>query len=588
MNTEQARQLSKMWRQHEKGSRSASSEVVVGFASSFTIDPLVSLTGGLLLQSNVCAPRLANADYNQLFRVCLDPSAEFAGLEPHVLVLIWRLEDLVSAPDSAQAKRAFDELITAINTLRSNYAGTIILSLPPRPRPCTEGLAGFARPSDWYSLWVHALAQIDGLCKEYRNVFAIDIEAEIAIRGEAGSVNRRTDILYRQPYTDDCFLGIAQQIVRLISARKAQAKKCIVVDCDNTLWGGIIGEDGLAGINLSHDFPGRPFVEFQRQLKVLRGSGIFIAVCSKNNPGDVESVFTQHDAMVLSSGDISCWKVNWQPKSANIVEISRELNIGLDSIVFLDDSSFEISEVRAHIPEVTCIQIPADTENLPEVLLQHAELFDRLDITDDDRRRVEMMRIEQTRISLSQKLTTDDFLKTLELKIAISAPSQTELARVAQLINKTNQFNVTTRRYSADDVAAMLSDASTDIFFANVSDRFGSYGLVGVGILRYQGERAELDSLLMSCRVLGRGVETSLIAHAISLARGRSCPEIEAHYIPTNKNSMVANLFELHGFSLIETDAAGVRTYRRPTELHEPPAGPLRQGHTDELAMAAN
>ncbi len=147
MNTEQARQLSKMWRQHEKGSRSASSEVVVGFASSFTIDPLVSLTGGLLLQSNVCAPRLANADYNQLFRVCLDPSAEFAGLEPHVLVLIWRLEDLVSAPDSAQAKRAFDELITAINTLRSNYAEPSFCRCRHAPAPAPRVLQALrARP----------------------------------------------------------------------------------------------------------------------------------------------------------------------------------------------------------------------------------------------------------------------------------------------------------------------------------------------------------------------------------------------------------------------------------------------------------
>ncbi len=566
MSAEEVRQLSKAWRQYNKASRGAATDLVVGFAASFTIDPLVALTGGLLLEANIGKPRLINADYNQLFRVCLDHSGYFGVVQPDIIVLIWRLEDLVSAPESTQAAAAFNQLISAIITLRANFSGTIILSLPPRPRPYVEGLAGFSRPSRWHSLWVHALAQLAAICEEQRNVFTIDIEAEITRIGVERSIDDRKDLLYRQPYTDDFFWGLSRQVLRLAVARKAEPKKCIVIDCDNTLWGGIIGEDGLSGIDLSHDFPGRPFVEFQRQLKVLRDSGIFIAVSSKNNPDDVETVFRQHGGMVLSFDDVSCWKVNWRPKSENIAEISRELNIGLDSIVFLDDSRFEIGEVQAHLPAVVCIQLPEDTENLPGVLIQNRNLFDRLDITEDDRRRVEMMKVERERRSLLQKLTTEDFLKTLDLRVTISALSATELTRTTQLINKTNQFNVTTKRYSADEVAAMMSDQNTDIFFANVSDRFGAYGLVGVGVLRYQNGKAVLDSLLMSCRVLGRGVEGSLIAHAVSLARNRSCLEIEARFIPTSKNSMVANLFDLHGFSLIATDPTGGRIYMRPTD----------------------
>ena len=503
--------------------------------------------------------------------MCLDPVSCFGEAPLDVLVLLWRLEDLAPVPDPALAAIALDDLMMAIRALREKFSGTIILGLPPRPRPFAEGLTGFSRPTLWHSLWVRCLENVTTLAGEFRDIFTADIENEIAAKGVERSIDTRKELLYRQPYTDEMLFGLGEQIWRLVQARKLSSKKCIVVDCDNTLWGGIIGEDGLTGVELSCDFPGRPFVEFQRQLKALRDTGIFLAICSKNNPEDVDAMFSDHSGMVLARADISCFRVNWRPKSENIAEIASELNIGTDSILFLDDSSFEIEEVRSHLSAVTCIQIPADPENIPNVLKESGHLFDRVYITDDDRLRVDMFRVEQQRRNVEQKLTTKAFLSNLDLKVSISIPSAGDIGRVVQLINKTNQFNVTTRRYSIAEVGSMISSPDIDVFCAGVSDRFGTYGLVGVGIVRYNGGEAEIDSLLMSCRVLGRGVESSLIAHAVALAEQRGLAAISAKFIPSQKNGMVSGLFEAHGFTYLRDQPLGARLYYRDTRPLELP-----------------
>jgi FkbH-like protein len=205
--------------------------------------------------------------------------------------------------------------------------------------------------------------------------------------------------------------------------------------------------------------------------------------------------------------------------------------------------------VRARLPEVTSMQVPADPELIPDMLLTHRQLFDRLNITSEDRRRVDMVRMDQERQRLAEQLTSEDFLTSAQLKVDIHRPREDEVARVAQLINKSNQFNVTTRRYAADQVKEFIADEDAEVFCVTVSDRFGDYGLVGVCILRFTKSAAEFDSLLMSCRVLGRGIETTMIATGVELARSRGLTEIRGEYVPTAKNQMVSELFQKHGFT---------------------------------------
>jgi FkbH-like protein len=558
-----SRVLSRIWRAHGKTASDTLSDITIGFASSFTISSLLSSVGGRLLEQGSSNPQLLDANYNQLMSVCLNPAGEFGGILPDVIVLMWRLEDLADPSRPDLVADAFETLKDGFKRLRSQFNGTIVLAMPPKPRPPVEGVVLFARPSQLLATWYRCLVALTDLVHEHVNTYSVDMEAEITRLGEAASLDVRKEYLYRQPFSDDYFVDLAEQIVRICEARLRPALKCIVVDCDNTLWGGIVGEDGIAGVELSDDYPGRPFRDFQKQLKALRLSGIFLALSSKNNPADVEAVFAQHSAMALSWDDISVSRVNWRPKSDNIREIAAELNIGLSAVMFIDDNAFEIEEVRAHAPEVLSLQVPADVAELPDFFRELCRHFDRLEITQDDRSRVDMQRSEITRRDLQQQLTETEFLATLGLTVRIKRPEPSDYARVTQLINKTNQFNLTTKRYTLEEITELSVDGNTHLYCASVSDRFGDYGLVGVGIIRDVGDRAIFDTLLMSCRVLGRGVETALLSYGIEGARQRGRQFIEGHYIPTPKNAMVEQLFARHGFAQVKPATATQMVFTR-------------------------
>lgn len=569
-----AKALRERWRSYESAAgQQGAPNARIGLAATFTIDPLIPYLGARLLEADR-RPIFVNANYNQLPRVCRNPASEFGSNLPDTIILLWRLEDLGDADDVSSIRDATDMLLSSVSVLREVFDGTIILALPPRPRAFVEGLVEFARPTPLASLWFATLVRVADLARSLRDVHTLDIEAAIAARGEGAALDPRKELLYRQPYSESLYIIFADALTRIYQARRLEPKKCIVLDCDNTLWGGIVGEDGVGGVQLSDDFPGRAYRQFQSQIAVLRRSGVFVALNTKNNPDEVWEMFDHHDAMILKRDDLSATRINWRPKSENLKEIAAELNIGLDSLVFIDDSAFEIEEVRAHAPGVTCIGVPEDIGDLPTLMREVARLFDRLVITDDDRARVVMMRQESARRDLSQKMTEAEFLASLGLEVAIHPATEAELARVTQLINKTNQFNLTTRRYTSEEVAGFIKAEDHDVYCAAVRDRFGDYGLVGVAIVRHEDTVAEFDTLLMSCRVLGRGIETALIAHAVDLARSRGVPAIRGRYLPTRKNAMVADLFARHGFSLVDgapqeeaaADIAELTVWLRPTE----------------------
>ena len=559
-----ARQLIRTWREHNLSSENERPDLVVGLAASFTADPLVPLLGGRLLDRAARHPTVLNANYNQLSMVCINPAAEFGGTLPDVIAFLWRLEDLTSATDANLIEDAFGNFVDQLRRLRNSFGGTIIIALPPRPR-VVDDVVEFSKPSAIQQIWHRALVTLSEFLATSPDTFTIDIEEEIGRLGASLSMDIRYEYMYRQPYTEQLYLGVADQLVRVCEARRSHAKKCVVVDCDNTLWGGVIGEDGIGGLTLSEEYPGRAFRDFQKQLKRLSESGIFVALATKNNPAEVEEVFRENSAMVLRWEDLSSTRINWRPKSENIREIAHELNIGLDAVVFVDDNLFELEEVRTHLPEVLCIQVPEETAEFPETFLRACRHFDRLVLSQEDTRRVQMVRSETERRELHQKLTEAEFLSTLDLKVKIRPAGTAELARVTQLINKTNQFNLTTRRYSFEEVVSMASDPSALLYSASVSDRFGDYGLVGVGIVRFMPDGAVFDTVLMSCRVLGRGIESALLQYGIREASNRGYASIEAHYIPTRKNAMVGDLLSQHGFERREVLRAGGEAYDRPT-----------------------
>jgi FkbH-like protein len=381
------------------------------------------------------------------------------------------------------------------------------------------------------------------------NAYFLDLSQVLARLGFERFYDTRYWHIGRAPYARDALREVAETATRYWLATRGRARKCLVLDCDNVLWGGIAGEEELAGLALGAEHPGSAFREFQQEVKNFAARGVILALCSKNEPETVWRVFRDHAGMVLQEHDIAASRINWRDKAENLREIAAELNIGLDSLVFLDDSEFEIERVRSALPMVEAVHMPVDRAVDYRNLLLAGGWFDTLAISEEDRSRGAMYRAEADR-RLARNAIPDlaGYLRSLEMVAELALAGPGEIARVAQLTQRTNQFNLTTRRYSEHDIRALVEDLACDVLTIRVRDRFGDAGIVGAAILRSQGPLAIVDTLLMSCRVLGRGVEQVLAESCVDLAARRHCSEIEGHYVQSAKNGLVADFWTSLGF----------------------------------------
>jgi FkbH-like protein len=331
-------------------------------------------------------------------------------------------------------------------------------------------------------------------------------------------------------------------------------RKCLVLDLDNTLWGGILGEVGADMIKVGSTYPGSAYREFQQALLNLHRRGILLAINSKNNQSEVEEVFRSHPDMVLRPEHFASVRVNWETKPQNMIEIAEELGIGADSLVFFDDNAAECAFMREALPEVLTIQAPPDPLDYSGALLGSAA-FERLSFTVEDQNRGQMYREQvERRTHASGAASLEDFLAGLQMTAEIQPVSEFAFPRVVDLLHKTNQFNVTTRRHSAGELRKILSDPHREAFSMRLTDRFGDNGIVGVAILDFQGATAVIDTFLLSCRVIGRAAETALLAFLLQRAGCRGAQALEGVFIPTPKNAPAADFFALHGFARIPHD----------------------------------
>ncbi len=349
-------------------------------------------------------------------------------------------------------------------------------------------------------------------------------------------INEKNKFLFQTPFSKDGFKIISDEIKTKIELFFTKRKKVLVLDADNTLWGGIVGEDGVEGIKCDENYPGILYKKFQEQLKEISNSGIVLTLVSKNNFEDVKDVFDKK-RMPLKWEDFLIKKINWTPKSQNIKEIASEINVGLDSLLFIDDNPFEIEEVKESIG-VDGILVNQD--NILNIL--DDTRLKAITITKEDRAKLEQYKSEQKRVEIFKNVTTiDEFIKSLNIKINYWINNKNQLKRITQLINKTNQFNLTTKRYSESEVEEMMQ--KDKVFSFQVEDKFGDMGIVSVVIVK----DAEIDTFLMSCRVLGRKIEEQIIDIVLE---NISSP-LKARYIKSPKNSQVENLYERLGFKLI-------------------------------------
>jgi len=380
--------------------------------------------------------------------------------------------------------------------------------------------------------------------KETSNAYFVDLNLCIARLGGNAFYDNRFWHMGRAPYTLDALAEIAKEDFKFIRASKGKNKKCLVLDCDGVLWGGVVGEDGLSGIKMGTTHPGSPYREFQQEVVNLRNR-----LCSKNNIDDVLEVFREHPDMVLNESHIVAAEINWQDKAANLKQIASNLNIGLDSMVFMDDSEFEVELIRSLLPEVEAIHLPPDKAYEYRTILLSCGFFDSLSLTEEDKNRSEIYKAEGERKQLKAEIQDmDAYFKSLEMEVEIRFADDYSIPRISQLTQKTNQFNLTTKRYSDEDIKSFAEKSNSDAITIKLSDRFGDLGIVGVCILKYEGKNAILDSFLLSCRALGRGVEEVLLSSALKLAKERGCLSAIGEFMPSRRNKQVERFYPNNGF----------------------------------------
>jgi FkbH-like protein len=341
---------------------------------------------------------------------------------------------------------------------------------------------------------------------------------------------------------------LANDLSEVLTALWEPRHKLIAIDLDNTLWGGIVGEDGVDGISVGGDYPGNAFLEFQSYLSNLRASGIILAIVSKNNYNDANEVFQFYADLPLSWNDFSVHKINWNDKASNILDIGKELSLGVNSFVFVDDMPIERDLVRKIIPEVTVVELDNNPCNYINNIMSQSNFYS-LSLTEEDQVRVGSYSGERERNLQKQSLSSDDFLNSLDLKLTIRHPKNSEFERVLQLLEKTNQFNLTTKRYDFSALEKFRKDNTSLLWVVRLTDRYGEYGIVGVAItIDQENNTREIDTLLFSCRALGRQVEEAFLSEIETQANNSGLNKVIGFYSPTKKNIIVADFYPANGY----------------------------------------
>ena len=344
-------------------------------------------------------------------------------------------------------------------------------------------------------------------------------------------------------------------------------KKCLVLDLDNTLWGGVLGEDGLEGVKLGGDYPGKAFHYWQKALLELSKTGVILTVCSKNNEADVLEAWEKNPFMVLKKDDFATWRINWTDKATNIKEMAEELNIGLDSFVFVDDNPTERELIKQVLPMVEVPAFPDQPYELPVFFKELVEKYFRVySITGEDKRKTEQYKANAQRAQAQRSFVDfDSFLESLDIQITIEAANEFNIPRIAQMTQKTNQFNLTTKRYTDADVRTFLQNG-WKIWCISVADKFGDNGITGC--IMVNGDT--IDTFLLSCRILGKGIEIAFIKQILVLLKENGAKSVKASYIPTAKNVQVNEFYEKCGFVCMEVDEEGKKSYELDIENVDP------------------
>jgi len=564
-------------------------EFRLGIVSNSTTELLTEILPAAAIRHGV-ALQVTPGPYGQIQQQLLDPHSALASAAPDAVLIAvdhhWLFPDAMSADAAAGARidEAIDEIAGMIAVTRQTSGAALILQTVAVPAESLFGnydrrVAGSRRSR--IITWNQALTKL----ASGTGCYLFDLAALAERVGTDAWFNPVQWHAYKLAHDRQYDTLHAEMLARIIGAIRGKTKKCLVLDLDNTVWGGAIGDEGIEGIKLGQGSAiGEAFLEVQRTALLLKARGIVLAVCSKNNEETARAPFRSHPEMLLKEDDIAVFQANWTDKASNLAAIAESLNIGLDALVLLDDNPAERAQVRAAAPLVGVPELPEDPSWYPRRLLDSG-YFEAVSYSAEDSLRASSYAANARRVQVKASAgNLGDYLNGLEMKLAATPFDSQGLQRITQLINKTNQFNLTTRRLTEAEVIDVMADPRQYSLQIRLEDAFGDLGMIAVVIGSMKGDTLDIENWLMSCRVLGRKVEHAMLSIIARDAANLGVTTINARYLPTRKNNMVAEHYPQLGFSRVSIDDSGAADFTIQTDSIDVGELPMSIAHDPAIS----
>ena len=531
-------------------------------AKPFNVCLLRSFTAEPIIPTFKAASSLAHiklnvnlGQFNTYSQDILSPESLAYAPNTHCVILAVQTRDIAidlwlgqGAIERERVKEVVNNFESLIDSFRSKSDAYLIVHNLQQPAWPSAGILDLASKDSQRDAICQINRGLISLAAKYQGVHILDYDALVARYGRANWSNESRWLSMRLPVAVENFHHLSDEWLKFIVPMSGRVAKALVVDLDNTLWGGVLGEDGADGILLDGEYPGAAYQALQQVLLDLSQRGVILAVCSKNDEAEAMKVLNSHPGMHLRPDNFSVLKINWEDKATNIRAIAQELNIGTDAIAFLDDNASERLWIRQSLPEVCVIDLSDDPMTYADTV-RAAPVFERLKLSSEDKQRSRQYAELRQRKDLQARMgSLEDFYRSLNMQLDVFYATPSDVSRVAQLTQKTNQFNLTTQRYSDADISKFLDDTSFDIFASRVKDRFGDSGIISVAIVEIDGTKARLDTFLLSCRVIGKTIETAILSVIAKELEGRGIKLLISNYLATAKNSPASNFLPDHGF----------------------------------------
>lgn len=515
------------------------------------IEPMLRLR--LILEGY--KPEFFWGDFNQYAQEILDDSSALYEFRPDLILLMIRVDELIPSfvwdfaakTDTEwlnEVQCTVKHIVNLVNTLNGRIPAQVIVQNMSLSSVPYWGIYDTQRSKNQTNFLNGFNNQLSEAFEENTNTYIWDFNNFVMRKGSDTIFDPKLWYISRNPFKQSAYLEIAGDISLYILSVLGEGKKCIVLDLDNTLWGGVIGEDGMEGIALGHDYPGNCYMDFQRELLKLYHRGIILAINSKNNESDAFEAIDNHPYMILQRKHFAACQINWGDKANNLRVLAEEINIGLDSMIMIDDNPSECDLIRQLCPECTVVQFPGKPYLVCN-LIRKLPGIESIRLTDEDKKKGKIYQAQGERKKL-EKSSSDlgDFFRALEMKAEIKAADKFSIPRISQLTQKTNQFNMTTRRYSEVEIIKFVTSSDSYVFSVLSQDRFGDNGIIGIFILKFDGDICLIDSFLLSCRVIGRTIEQSIAAFISEFARKKGARTLIGEFIPTAKNQPAKDFYK--------------------------------------------